>query len=107
MKKYGKLIVVDQAGWKIFPSGQKHRLVKTLCECGGESIQNMNSLKSGGTKSCGCMSSRNFAGDRTRTHGMSKERIYNCWGNMIRRCYCKTHKSLQKHCFVVNNPGVA
>lgn len=32
------------------------------------------------------MSSRNFVGDKARTHGMSSTRIYAVWSSMIARC---------------------
>lgn len=48
------------------------------CECGKRVVVKSDSLLSGHTKSCGC---------RKVKHGFSnKERLYETWKNMLRRC---------------------
>ena len=49
-RRFGRLIVIKRAENK---GTQTHWLCK--CDCGNEKIVNGHSLKSGGTKSCGCL----------------------------------------------------
>lgn len=53
------------------------------CECGGEGVVAANNLRSGNTKSCGCLKKK--AGERTKTHGMSGTKAYELWSAMIQR----------------------
>lgn len=73
--KYGKLSVLEYIGWNGLKS-----IYRCLCDCGNEIIANSNALKSGNTKSCGCLK-------KARKHGMSKTRIYSIWTQMFERCY--------------------
>lgn len=59
------------------------------CDCGNEKIVQRSALMSGATKSCGCLS-RELSHQRKTNfkHGFShKERLYDTWENMKRRCY--------------------
>ena len=40
---------------------------------------------------------RQSAGDRTRTHGMSKTAIYAIWDSMIQRCYNSTRRDYNSY----------
>lgn len=55
-QKFGKLIVISLTGKNKW--GNLKFLCK--CDCGGQKIVPSASLRDGRTKSCGCMSSRNF-----------------------------------------------
>lgn len=55
------------------------------CDCGNEKVIKGQSLRDGYTKSCGCFD-RETKGDRSKTHGMSRSRLYAIWMNMHRRC---------------------
>ena len=57
------------------------------CDCGKVSVALTNNLRRGITTSCGCRLEvlRKTAGDRTRTHGMSKSHLYNCWCGIVQR----------------------
>ena len=48
-QRFGRLVVVEQAGKK-----NRKIMWKCACDCGKTTIVTGNSLKSGGTKSCGC-----------------------------------------------------
>ena len=63
-----------------------------LCDCGGFSITNATDLKSGHTKSCGCIS-REIRNIKNTKHGMKGSRIYSIWQNMRYRCETKTNSS--------------
>jgi len=56
------------------------------CECGGETVTRLYSLKTGKTKSCGCLQKESSA---KRSHGLAKTRIWYRWRGMINRCYSK------------------
>lgn len=66
------------------PSGSRKFLL--LCDCGKETIVQLGNLKSGHTKSCGCLSAE-LAGERVRTHGKTKSPVHRSWSNMKDRCY--------------------
>lgn len=50
---FGKLIVIERAGYKTTKSGQQHIQWKCRCECGRETIVPGRDLSSGNTQSCG------------------------------------------------------
>src|SRR5699024_6470193 len=58
------------------------------CECGSTLLVNGEALKSGNTKSCGCLGSENrrAQGLKNRKHGMTKSPEYKTWWGMKDRC---------------------
>lgn len=86
--KYNRLTVVE------FSHRDKnhHHHYKCRCDCGNESIVGISSLRSGHTKSCGCLNIDNIT-----KHGMCKTRIYNIYHVMIKRCYNKNIKHYQNY----------
>ncbi len=52
--RFGRLIIVEEAEPIILNSGWNRRRFKCLCDCGVEKVINMQSLRDGRTKSCGC-----------------------------------------------------
>ena len=82
-----KLILLKDLGRK-FPketSKQKARYGLYKCFCGKEFETQMQSIKNGDTKSCGCYS-RQLSKDRLIIHNLSGHRLYSTWKNMIYRC---------------------
>jgi len=81
-QKFGRLLVVSRAGIS------KDRNVKwnCICNCGKTAIARGKDLRSGHTESCGCIAKQHTIGDRTRTHGKSKTKIYKTWSRMVDRC---------------------
>jgi len=85
-EKYGRLTVVA------FDRLQKHKTYwKCVCDCGLTVIATGNNLRSGNTKSCGCLHREKVAetGRGNRTHGEghdSRTRLYNIWCGMRQRC---------------------
>lgn len=55
------------------------------CDCGNKTIVSAASLKSGQTKSCGCLS-RELRGSWSKTHGLSGHPLFQIWFGMIARC---------------------
>ena len=59
------------------------------CDCGNEKALRANILRSGASRSCGCLNvdvHRQMCRDRNTTHGQANTPIYNTWINMIQRC---------------------
>lgn len=54
-KKFGKLTIVRRDKIHITPSGQKKVMWLCKCDCGNEKVVASQDLKSGHTKSCGCI----------------------------------------------------
>ena len=81
--KFNRLSVLGFAGRD---SGGRS-LWHCLCECGNEIIVEGYSLKSGGTKSCGCWN-RDRIANLNKTHGLSHgdEKLYPVWKSMKARC---------------------
>ena len=78
---FGRLVVVSRSEREITRRGQPaYWLCK--CECGAEKVVSAASMRSGLTKSCGCLQK-----EVVSTHGISSERIYRTWCGMIARCH--------------------
>lgn len=59
-----------------------------VCECGKRVIVAGQSLRTGNTKSCGCLRGELYkSGGPRKTHGATKTRTYTSWFQMKRRCY--------------------
>lgn len=78
----------------------RHRIWLCRCDCGKEIEARQNSLRTGNTKSCGCLQ-KEKAGLRFRTHGHADHNgnntTYNCWRNMRRRCYTESSKDYKNY----------
>lgn len=71
---------------------RRESLWECVCECGGSTIALGYNLRSGNTKSCGCWNIEKII-ERSKQHGMSKERIYKIWVGVRKRCYNPKMKS--------------
>lgn len=87
--KFGRWTAISKVG--------KNRWL-CRCKCGVEKVVLRASLRSGGSRSCGCLkletSSSN--GRMRRVHGLTKTPLYVAWNGMIRRCYnpkCSGYKN--------------
>ena len=84
--KFGRLTVVD------FDRLQNHKTYwKCVCDCGLTVVATGNNLRSGNTKSCGCLRREETAlrGKANTTHGEShsnRTRLYTIWLGMRQRC---------------------
>src|SRR5699024_4111446 len=56
------------------------------CKCGTKRMVSCSSIRSGKSKSCGCIASEKTA-KRNKTHQKSKHPLYPRWNAMHRRCY--------------------
>lgn len=78
---FGRLHVVAPA--EASASGFTRWLCR--CECGSKVMTYTNGLRSGHTKSCGCLQRETVAA-RNQTHGRSASRVYMAWAAMRDRC---------------------
>lgn len=79
-KRFGRLVVVDRAG-----TVNRKATWNCKCDCGNVLVVHTTHLKSGNTKSCGCLRLDSNTAKNT-THGMRNTRIYYVWCAMKKRC---------------------
>lgn len=63
---------------------KKNTYWRFRCDCGNEKLISIGHVRSGHTKSCGCIQKGIGA---NKTHGESRTRLYRIWGKMKDRCY--------------------
>ena len=73
-QKFGRLTAIEKTNKK----NSKGYLWYCKCDCGNICYTNSYRLRSGHTKSCGCI---------TKKHGFFGTRIYKIWDSMKQRCY--------------------
>lgn len=82
-QRFGRLVVIKETEKR-----NKDRGILWLCrcDCGNEVEVAGKSLRSGNTKSCGCLQRENTSRANTR-HGKRHTRLYSIWTTMRNRCY--------------------
>ena len=80
-QRFGKLTVIKRAENKVELNGQIRTQFLCKCDCGKEMIVLSNSLKSGLTKSCGCLKGAPIK------HNLIGTKIYKVYHGMKSRCY--------------------
>lgn len=90
--KFGRMTVIEFAGYYKCNCRGKKALWKCKCECGNEKIVRGSCLLYGDTKSCGCLS-REMASARAVKHHGFGTRLYNIWDSMRQRCNNPNNKS--------------
>lgn len=85
---FGRLKVIEQNG----RTSDRHILWKCKCECGKFTNVSSRELRSGKTKSCGCLQKDKIREIRYR-HGDRNSRLYSVWKTMKKRCENKNCKS--------------
>jgi len=83
-EKFGKLIPIKYIG----KNKKEDDIWLCKCDCGKQKEINSYNLRSGNTKSCGCLRVQQAfrTGKANKTHGYTKTQIYRVWANMIDRC---------------------
>lgn len=82
-KEFGRLKVVGVPYMKEFGSYRK-KVVECVCECGEMPVVVVSQLRSGHTRSCGCLM-RDTGRDRHLTHGMKGTKEYLAWKSIKTR----------------------
>lgn len=85
-QKYGRLTAI-----KFIERKNSHSFWFCKCDCGEIIRVAMNHLRTGHTKSCGCLQSETTT-KRNFSHGKSKEKIYGIWNAMLYRCENPSYK---------------
>lgn len=85
-QKFGRVTVVNIAESFVRPNGKKDGRVIGRCECGTIKEYHTTKLRSGHTKSCGCLHADVMVALET-THGMTNDRIYNIYMGIMKRCH--------------------
>lgn len=92
-KRFGRLIVIQS-------SGERNTSDKFMslcrCDCGNETLVVDAALRSGHTKSCGCLAAE-LRGSGSRTHGKSKSAEYGPWSAMWARCTNPNHAKYEQY----------
>lgn len=84
--RFGRLTVAEFAGTVKTSSGGASARWRCVCDCGGDAVVCGSMLRSGNTKSCGCLS-REATAKRNARHGSTGTKEYTAWANMMARCY--------------------
>lgn len=99
-KTFSRWIVLSEAKGHVSPKGKKYRKMHCRCECGNDGNVFLDGLRSGVSKSCGCLMIETTKKNHTK-HGMNslsgKTRIYNVWANMKSRCYQESNTRFNEH----------
>lgn len=79
--KFGRLLVVKRG-----PNDQRnHTMWVCRCDCGSEITTRVDVLRSGATRSCGCLQ-KDLAAEKHTTHGQRWRPEYRVWDAMLQRC---------------------
>lgn len=85
---FSDLVVIRRVGSDKF--GRATWLCK--CACGRTTVVPTLNLKTGNTKSCGCL---RYVNAQNIKHGLAGTKIYACWHNMIKRCFDTSDKDYE------------
>ncbi len=92
--KFGRLTVSERDE----QNGRNQAMWRCACECGNETVTTITKLKSGHTKSCGCLKSEMTIKANT-THGLTRGGDYhyllNTYRHMIHRCHYEKNKAYE------------
>lgn len=82
-----KLDKINMLTFLEFTTKDKHgkNLASFLCDCGNVSVKVVSEVRTGRTKSCGCLKIKTLS-DKNKKHGKSKTKQYSAWQSMIQRC---------------------
>lgn len=86
-KRFGRLTVIQE-----IKEGRKIVFCLCLCDCGKIKKVRVASIKSGQTKSCGCLVVEKAKEIQSRCfykHGLTKTRIHKIWTQIKQRCFNK------------------
>lgn len=74
-------------------------MAECSCVCGNVIQVRICAIKSGNTKSCGCLNSELIAvlGRSKKKHGMTGTSLYRIWSNMKTRCLNKRNRAYQRY----------
>jgi hypothetical protein len=91
-RKIGRFSVLKRA------ENDKHGLKRYVCRCscGTVKVVNGSSLRSGRSRSCGCLKVE-IDKKRNTTHGQTRTPTYSIWQTIIARCYDRKRPSYNNY----------
>ncbi len=92
MTRFGKLVVLQEYGKS---KNGAYRYV-CLCDCGNFHVATGCNLRSGSTKSCGCIH-KEFIGNLNKSHGKSSTRLNGIWRGIKDRCLNPNNSSYERY----------
>ncbi len=103
--RFGRLTVKSETDRKLDPNGRTRRAFRCRCKCGTEIIALGEDLRSGNTRSCGCLQvesviKKNWKHGQTPRNKINKKKwppLYQLWANMKDRCNNPHHKSYKDY----------
>lgn len=91
-QRFGRLIVIK----RVENNKWNSTCWECQCDCTNITIVDSGKIKSGHTKSCGCLNIEKTK-KRLTKHGYCKNELYNTWCGIINRCYNKNHISYKNY----------
>lgn len=90
-QRFGRLVVLRRE--ETLKRGVSRWLCQ--CDCGEQTVTTTGALRSGLTRSCGCLhrEAAREQGLKSATHGLTETRLYRVWSNMKTRCYNKRNRN--------------
>lgn len=88
---FTRLIVIAEGKGKRRPSGRIDTSWLCTCTCGNTTEVRTSELRSGKTKSCGCLA-KELVIKRSTKHNMYGTKTYQCWASMKHRCLNTSNK---------------
>lgn len=85
-RRFGRLLVIDLAG-----RAGGEVTWNCLCDCGNTTVVMRGNLRSGDTRSCGCLQ-RERTSNSNGSHRLTGTPEHVCWKNMLKRCRCTTYR---------------
>ena len=95
--RYGRLVIHRELEKNLPISGRcRERMFECICDCGKVTIVQLNNLRKGSVKSCGCYRSEVLK-TGSITHGQFGTRLYACWRDMLCRCRNPHYKAFHDY----------
>ena len=92
-QKFNKLTVIKKNNNN---TKDGNALWECVCDCGKTVVVCGKEIRSGHTKSCGCLRKEQVR-ECHKTHGKSNTKLFSVWQSMLKRCYRKYNKDYSNY----------
>ena len=102
-RRFGNLKIVKHVG----TNNRHHAIWLCKCRCGNTTTVSSDHLRTGHTRSCGCLHKEwaermgrrygNINGKASTKHGMRSTKTYGVWCGMLHRCYYQKNDSYKHY----------
>lgn len=82
--RFGLLTPTKELPKRIYSNGKTDRIFECACDCGNTKVAIGQNLRSGNTKSCGCL---RISKPSNKTHGMTGTPEFRSYRHMLSRCF--------------------